>query len=103
MYRCDMFNEMEICKWECKDDANKAWALAKTYFEILFTENETFEDGMGAGKSGFEIANNDGELRSRGLPFDNRSFCGSTNGSMPSLGDGTGGQLVQGAAQEDEA
>ena len=64
MYHYKIFNQTEICKWECKDDADNMWALAKTYFENLFTENQTFQDNMGAGKSGFESANNVEESRS---------------------------------------
>ena len=53
MYRCNMFNEMDIRKWEYKDEDEKTWELEKTYFENLFAENQTFQDNMGAGKSGF--------------------------------------------------
>ena len=88
MYCCNMFDKTEISKWECKDDVNNTWALAKTYFEILFTEKQTFEDNTGAGNSSFESANNVGESRSQGLPFDGRSLGSSTFGSIPNLGSG---------------
>ena len=91
MHRSDVFNEMEIRKWECKSSTNKTWELAKKYFENLFTEKLTFQDDMGAGKSGFESTNNVGELCIYVLPFDGRSLGGSTVGSMPSLDGGTGG------------
>ena len=94
MYRCDMFNETKIRKWKCKSDDNRTWALAKKYFENLFTEKQTFQDDMDTGKSGFESANNVGESWSHRLPFDGRSLGGSTIGSMPSLSDGMGGQSV---------
>ena len=76
--------------------------MAKKYCENLFTENQTFQDDMGIGKSDFEIANNGRESRSHRPPFDGRCSGGSTIGSMPSLS-GTRGQSVQGAAQRDIA
>ena len=53
MYRSNMFNEMEICKWECKSDTKKTWELARKYLENLFTEKQTFQDSMSAGKNVF--------------------------------------------------
>ena len=74
MYRCNMFNETQIRKWEYKDDAEKTWEEAKSYYENLFAEKQTFQDDMGMGKSGFESATNLGESRSQWLPSDGRRW-----------------------------
>ena len=65
-----MFTKTEVRKWETKHDAEKTWAHARTSFETLFADKQTFQDDIGAGKSGIKSANNIGEARNQTLKFD---------------------------------
>ena len=69
----------------------------KTTLRTFFTEKQNFQDDMGAGKSGFESADNVGESRSQQLPFDGRSLGVSTIVCMPILSGDTGRESVRGA------
>ena len=55
---CNMFAKTEVRKWECKSSTDKTWMYAKTYFETLSTEKQTFQGDTGAGESGCESVNN---------------------------------------------
>ena len=67
---------------------------AKTYFETLSTEKQTFQGDTGAGESGCESVNNIWEDRSQRLPLNEWSLGGSTIGNISSLSGGIGGASV---------
>ena len=57
MYACDMFDEKEMTEWEDEPEANKTWALAKTYFGTLYKKRKKYHSDMKARGAGFESAN----------------------------------------------
>jgi hypothetical protein len=57
MYVSDMFDEKEMVEWEEKEEANKDWAAAKTYFGTLYKKRMKYNSDMKARGAGFESAN----------------------------------------------
>ena len=106
IYCCNMFNKMEILKWECKDDAKKTWALANTYFKNLFTVNRPSKTIWAQGRAASKARTTLGNQRAKNY----HSMAGDLAAAplaacpaQPSLGGGLGGQSVQGVVQRVEA
>ena len=65
MYECDMFTEAEMIEWEEEDEADKTWALAKTFFGDLYIKKRSYQEDMKTTKGGYESASSFGDSSRR--------------------------------------